>query len=130
MKSLEQMTIGQRIVLTFIIVLVILFALALFGWSTGGWDQAPAAVPLKLAPAHPSDVCGNEELQNKMRALMLGGLDEALRDRAQTLFEIWMKDETRQPERAATGLSYGVNAYVRARVSIEHWELQPCKTSD
>jgi hypothetical protein len=44
MKSLENMSIGQRVMLMVLIVLVILLALAFLGWATGHWDEAPAAV--------------------------------------------------------------------------------------
>jgi len=38
MKPLNQQTLGQRIALTMVIVVVILFALAFIGWVTGGWE--------------------------------------------------------------------------------------------
>ena len=41
MKLLHDMSIGERIALTVIIVLVIVFMFALAGWITGGWDQLP-----------------------------------------------------------------------------------------
>ena len=42
MKPLSQMTTSERIVITFVIVLVILFVLAFIGWISGGWDEADA----------------------------------------------------------------------------------------
>ena len=42
MKQPGELTIGQRILLTLLIVLVIIFALAFLGWATGRWDEAPA----------------------------------------------------------------------------------------
>ena len=44
MKSLHDMSTGERIALTVVIVLVILFALAFIGWISGGWDEAPAGM--------------------------------------------------------------------------------------
>lgn len=38
MPRLKDLSIGHRIALTVIIVLVIVFALALYGYLTGGWD--------------------------------------------------------------------------------------------
>ena len=38
-KPLNELTIPQRIILTMIVVLIILFALAAFGYYTGGWDS-------------------------------------------------------------------------------------------
>ena len=40
MKSLYDMSIGERIALTVVIVLVILFAFAFIGWIGGSWDEA------------------------------------------------------------------------------------------
>ena len=42
------LSLGERIVLTVVIVLVILFAFALMGWITGRWDEAPAAAMLRV----------------------------------------------------------------------------------
>jgi hypothetical protein len=41
MKPLEDATIGQRVVATFIIVLIIILILALIGWISGGWEELP-----------------------------------------------------------------------------------------
>lgn len=38
MRNLQDMSLGNRIALTFVIVLIILLALAFIGWSTGGWE--------------------------------------------------------------------------------------------
>jgi hypothetical protein len=71
--------------------------------------------------------CGDHELQEHIRALMLAGLESALRDRIQTLYEVWMKDETDQPRRARNGTLQGISAYIRARDAITKWTLEPCK---
>jgi hypothetical protein len=41
-KQLEDISIGHRIAITVIIVLAILFALALYGYLTGGWEATNA----------------------------------------------------------------------------------------
>jgi hypothetical protein len=38
MRDLRELSIGHRIALTFMIVLMILFLLALIGFLTGGWE--------------------------------------------------------------------------------------------
>ena len=38
--SLSELNVGQRIVVTIAIVLVILFAMAFIGWVSGRWDEA------------------------------------------------------------------------------------------
>jgi hypothetical protein len=138
MRALQDMTIGQRIGLTVIIVLVILFALALAGWITGGWDETPAGYGLESAESHlvnltpPSDiipVCGDDQLRERTRELMLVGLDEALRDRIHNLFDVWMRDENGQPGRASRGVHQTVSAYIRGHNALEKWDLPPCRSN-
>jgi len=42
-SRLEDMPIGQRIAVTFVVVFLALIFLALWGLLTGGWDQADSA---------------------------------------------------------------------------------------
>ena len=46
-----------------------------------------------------------------IRQLLLDAADEALRDRINGLFEVWMRDPTDQPRRALVGAHQAVNAY-------------------
>ena len=46
-----------------------------------------------------------------IRQLLLNAADEALRDRINSLFEVWMRDPTDQPRRALLGAHQAVNAY-------------------
>jgi hypothetical protein len=99
---------GQRIALTFVIVLAILLALALFGYLTGGWDDSAQS---------------QEIAQSKWDARLLeldrGALDDAYHSQLQHLFAVWMKDETQQPARFASGLRQARRAYVEAMQRIE-----------
>jgi hypothetical protein len=84
---------------------------------------------VQLTP--PSDiipVCGNKELRERVRALMLAGLDDALKDRIHSLFDVWLRDETGQPGRASRGAHQSISAYVRARDSLEKWDLPECRS--
>jgi hypothetical protein len=38
---LENQSLAHRIVTTFIIVVIVILAIAFLGWITGGWDTAP-----------------------------------------------------------------------------------------
>jgi hypothetical protein len=131
---MQNLTIWQRIAVTFIIVLLILLAFALAGWMTGGWDgevygvASESSRPVQLTP--PSDifpVCGDDQLREHTRTLMLAGLDDALRDRIHTLFDVWMKDEGGQPGRAARGIHQTVSAFIRGHNALEKWDLPPCR---
>ena len=110
MKHPADMTIGERIMLTLVIVLIIFFALALFGWITGGWDETPAQ------DAQVSKYDG------RLIALDKEAMDEAYKERVRHLFEVWMKDETGQPGRAIVGVRQARRAYIEAMGKIEERE--------
>jgi hypothetical protein len=107
MRDLQDMTIGQRIVLTFVIVLVILFALALVGFISGRWEEAPAA-PLAVSP-----------FDQRLAELDHEALDEAYKARVQKLFEIWLADSHDQPRRALVGVANARAAYTQAMIEVE-----------
>jgi len=109
MRRSEQ-TIGQRIILTFIIVFVILLILSFIGWISGSWDETPAA-PL------PSSA-----FDGRLIDLDKEGLDAAYRSRVQHLFEIWMKDEAGQPGRAIVGVQQARRAYIEAMTKVTERE--------
>lgn len=71
-------------------------------------------------------VCTDEATIEKIRAVMLEALDEALKNHIVRTFEVWLKDDTRQPERAAVGVRNGVNAYVHARKVAITWSPVAC----
>src|SRR5215469_4116714 len=100
----SDMNIGQRTALTFIIVLIILFALALYGYLTGAWDKADAQTPYLNLPSSKWD--------DRLAELDKQALDEAYKSRIHHLFEVWMKDETGQPSRASVGLQQARRAYI------------------
>ena len=54
-----------------------------------------------------------------IRALALDALDEALKERIKSLFQVWMRDDTGQPDRAATGARQAIKAYRDATVAME-----------
>jgi hypothetical protein len=54
-----------------------------------------------------------------VRAIIQAALDSALRNQVEHLFEIWMKDDRGQPQRASTGIRRAVAAYRHAIRAIE-----------
>jgi hypothetical protein len=54
-------------------------------------------------------------------------IDEAFREQMKTLFIIWMRDESRQPERALTGARQARSAYVRIMQAFERRQEQSPK---
>ena len=71
--------------------------------------------------------CVDEHTRENVRAIWLEAMDEALKDRVKQLFEIWMKDDRGQPERAANGTQRGINAYLHGRSAALKWNPPPCQ---
>ena len=119
----EEITFGQRILLTIVIVLVILFALALMGWISGGWDEAPAA------PATPVPMCSDEPgINDKLNEIAFEALESAYRGHIQNLFMVWMKDPNAAAgHRAGQGVKNGAVAYLHARKGILDWNIPTCE---
>jgi len=122
------MTFAQRFLLTLIIVIVILFALAAAGYFSGNWNEDESARPgysLASAAAEP-ELCMDEPTRERIRVIMVDALDEALHDHIKTMFEVWMKDERGQPQRAAVGVRQAVRAHQQARKSALEWMPPAC----
>jgi hypothetical protein len=105
MKSPEDMTIGQRIVLTCVIVLVVLFVLALIGWSTGRWDEAPGQAITDV------DLYGEVPLDATLLRLDRRALDESYHQQLLRLWAVWLTDGAKDPSRFKAGLSNARRAY-------------------
>jgi len=107
--SLEELTVGRRILLTLVLVLIILFALAAFGYFTGGWEAQGEG--FLEPPPSPYD--------DTMRAIEREAVEEAYRDRLVSLFNTWMKDDTGQPARAIQGARKARHAFIDVMQEIE-----------
>jgi hypothetical protein len=129
MKRLEDMSIGNRIAITVIIALVILLALAAIGFFTGNWNEDEGARPgygLASAETHPEKPCMDEATRERIRGIMVEALDDALKNQTIHLFEIWLKDERGQPDRARTGVRQALRAYLGARRAVTEWMPPAC----
>ena len=101
---------------SFIITLII-FVLALL-WFIGAHSEPPPA-------------CLDESVsREKVRALMLEAIDEALKDHTKHMFEVWLKDPNHQPERAITGMRQGLTAYAGSRVAALRFDPPPCPSKE
>jgi hypothetical protein len=122
------MTFGQRFLLTIIIVIVILFALAAIGYFTGNWDEDEAARPgygLASAETRP-ELCMDADTRERVRRLMFEALDNSLRGKIESLFAVWLRDATDQPRRAQTGMNSALRAYVGARAAAMRFDPPEC----
>jgi hypothetical protein len=102
----------------------ILWALVLTGCCPV--PQVPD-IGFEVASAQSTQVfCTDEVTREKIRSIMLDALDEALKQHIMRTFDVWMRDERGQPERAKTGVINGINAYMKAAKSVIAWAPPDC----
>lgn len=76
----------------------------------------------------PPPPCIEPSVEETIRRLALLGLENAMADRTEKLFEVWMRDDAGQPGRAQVGINQAINAFVRARDLMLGWNPVPCTT--
>jgi hypothetical protein len=90
-----------------------------------------ATQPTEEAPTVSSvlqfDICMTDREQAYVRALLFGGLDDAMRKHMSQMFGVWMKDGHGQPARARTGLHQGITAYLQVHRNVEAWSPPACQ---
>ena|SRR5215469_7458806 len=111
------MTNGQKFLLTIIIVLMILFAFAAYGYFTGAWKSgAEAAAKIYIIP---------ERFQKELIELDKKALDEAYTNHVNHLFSTWVSQTPHlghESSRITTGLANVHEAWVIAMEGIEKRE--------
>jgi hypothetical protein len=117
MGDLNRMTLGQRIALTFVIVLIILFAIAVAGWISGGWDETPAQAITDV------DLYAGLQADATLLRLDRRALDEAYHAQLLKLWGVWLVDGAKDPARFKTGLANARRAYGMALHEITKREL-------
>jgi hypothetical protein len=84
-------------------------------------------VGFEMASAESTNViCADPTMREAVRTIMTEALDIALRNHIVHMFEVWMKDDRGQPDRARTGVTNGVAAYIRASKSVAMWSPPEC----
>jgi hypothetical protein len=84
-------------------------------------------VGFEMASAESTPVmCADPASRETVRIIMSEALDTALKNHIVHMFEVWMKDDRGQPERARTGVTNGVAAYLRASKSVATWSPPDC----
>jgi hypothetical protein len=121
MRNLQDMSIGQRIILTAVIVIVILLLLAAFGYFTGRWEEASAATASRKSIVDDIPI---EKDEAHILALDREALDKAYRDHIGLVFSVWMKDpnDPDAPRRAGQGARNARKGYAISRDRIEERE--------
>ena len=79
------------------------------------------------ARSDPAPLCMDAATRDLVRGIMLDGLTAGLKQHTEQMFDVWLKDDTDQPRRAATGMRGGVSAFTRARAYVQRWDPQACK---
>jgi hypothetical protein len=128
------MTITQRFIIAFAIVVAILLALAFIGFLTGNWNEDESARPgyglgyLSGAKAQvlrervPLPVLPISKYEKRILEIDRAAVDQAYHDQILHLFQNWMKDEREQPLRAMVGARQARSAYERVMNAIEERE--------
>jgi hypothetical protein len=70
--------------------------------------------------------CMSAEDREYTRALLLKAIDQALVQHTAHMYEVWMKDNRDQPQRASVGVNAGVAAYVKAKGGANSWRPPEC----
>jgi len=99
---------------------VILVSVALFLVTALGRSATPEIDP------HP-DPCMDDEQRERVRGLVLQGIEAGLQDHVKHVFTLWIKDDTEQPKRAITGMHAGIRAYTWARAAALKWDPPRCE---
>lgn len=123
-KSLEDYSINERVVITGAAVIGIVVLIGLAGWLSGGWNIDPND-GYRVASAEYG-------LQTSKYDDLIIRLDKdaaanAYREQIEHLFAIWMKDDTGQPARAAVGARHARKAFINVMNAIEKREKDLAK---
>lgn len=70
--------------------------------------------------------CADPATRETVRTIMSDALDQALKNQIIHVFEVWMRDDRGQPERARVGVTNGIAAYIRAAKSVAAWAPPDC----
>jgi len=112
MRDLEDMTLGHRVILTVVIVIVITLLLAAIGFLTGRWNEA-GAQPTQL------EIYAGVPLDRKFLELDKKALDEAYHAHLLLLFSVWLKSgDAEGAARFANGMRIARSAFTHASREI------------
>lgn len=116
MYSLSELTLPQRIIFTFLIVLIILFALAAFGYFGGRWEEADAAPQPDLYQGIP--------MNEKLLELDKQALDRAYEQQILKLWGVWLTEGAKDSAHFKNGLHNARRAYGMASQAIAKREQE------
>jgi hypothetical protein len=111
MRDLQDWHIGQRVMLTVAILVIILILLACVGYLSGRWE-AEAAPEVPVVPSKYDDMLDELERQ---------ALAEAFKKHIGQLYSVWVTDnyQPKFPPRAIVGMRNNRDAFIRSMDAIE-----------
>jgi hypothetical protein len=89
-----------------------------------------AAVLLLSATAvrsEPAPCVADIATRERVRALMLEGVDQGFRNHFIRIFDIWITEKAPAPKRAISGSRIAIVAYSRARAAAIKWTPEVCQ---
>jgi hypothetical protein len=98
-------------------------------WETVEQKQGLLEWTLESASSQPAEVTvcvPDEDTRERIRVIMMDSLDEALHDQVKFLFQVWMKDDRGQPDRARVGARAAIRAHQAARKAALEWMPPIC----
>jgi hypothetical protein len=113
-----------------LVMLLLFVAMAVVAYMIQTGRQSEPEYNLASAGETPV-ICMDNETHDRVRALMLEGLDNALRSHIERLFTVWMKvvDDADQPARIRTGVQQSVHAWQVAREGVLKWRPMLCMSN-
>jgi len=110
MRDLQDMHIGQRVMLTVAIVVIIIILLACVGYLSGRWEVEAQGAP--VAPSKYDDQIDELERQ---------ALGEAFKKHIGQLYSVWVTDnyQPKFPPKAIVGMRNARDAYIRGMEAID-----------
>lgn len=113
MRPLKDMHIGQRVMLTVAIVVILIILLACVGYLSGRWEAEaqPQPQPYQLSKFEP-----------RLLELEREAIENAFKQKITSLWTVWMSDDRGQPERAINGAVQARKAYIASMTEIERRE--------
>ena len=119
MRDLHEMSIGQRVMVTVIIVVVVTILLAVIGYLSGRWEDT-AQGKTEVPPV-------SSKWDDQLDELERQALGQAFQKHIAQLYNIWVTDnyQPKIPPRALNGARNARDAYIRSMEAIENRAQAP-----
>jgi hypothetical protein len=107
-----------------VVAILLVFILAAIG--VGSAAVSRTRFQLAASDFDPIACVPDEEVKEKIRAIMFEAAAEALKNHVVRMHEIWMRDDANQPARARNGTRQGIRAFMGGYDFIKKWNPPLC----